>query len=151
MDDGFDPYRKQIQLALQELVRWGGTKRQAEQEMAKLRQLIIANANMLPESEREALISQADNSFVTGFTNTIRHLFRNRWPNGFTPVQMREELTRLGVDLSTQVNPMASIHTVIRRLIDGGEIEPNGNPSFGGYRWRHVHPLQELSRKPTKK
>jgi hypothetical protein len=51
-------------------------------------------------------------------------------------MQVRATLQGMGYDLSSQSNPMASIHSVIRRLLEKGEIEPNGDPDMGGYRWK---------------
>jgi len=143
--DAFDPYRKQIRHALAELLEWGKRKREAEQRMAKLRTLITANANMLPDQEREQLIGQAVESSASGITDSIRSVFRLAYPKGLTPVQVRDKLSAIGFDLTSQSNPMASIHSVIRRLLSGHEIEPFGDASFGGYRWKHSNPLAGLT------
>jgi hypothetical protein len=148
--DRFEHFRKQIVFALEELVTWGEKKKEAEQHMAKLRQLIIANANMLPEEERGAFINEADESFVSGFTDNIRHLFRVHYPDPLTPTQVRDELLQAGVDLSGQSNAMASIHSVIRRLLEAEEIQRFGAGDLGAYRWNNDanQPLRELTRKP---
>ena len=130
-----DVYRKQIRHAFRELIRWQETKRRADQEMSKLRALIVANANMLPESERRIFIQQANESFP-GFTDTIRDLFRAAYPKGLTPKQLREKLVEVGFDLDGQANPMASIHSVLRRLCLRDEIEEHGDVEIGGFRWK---------------
>jgi hypothetical protein len=135
--DQFEPYRKQIGVALRELMKWADTKKKADQEMSKLRHLIIANANMLPDNERAVFIAQASESFA-GFTDSIREVFRTTYPKGLTPIQLRHRLVSIGFDLDAQSNPMASIHSVIRRLLTAGEIEPNGDVDMGGYRWKQV-------------
>jgi hypothetical protein len=144
--DRFDPFRKQITLALNELAEWGEKKKQAEQEMAKLRQLIVANANMLPEDERGAFIRSAEDSMVKGFTEGIRKVFRDAHPNALLPTDVRDRLIALGYDLSSQSNAMASIHSVIRRLLEAEEIERYGAANLGAYRWKQPTP-GELKRK----
>jgi len=144
--DRFQYYREQITHALRELVEWGERKKEAEQHMAKLRQLIVANANMLPENERGIFIKQAEQSVPSGFTDNIRHLFRVHFPDGLTPVKLRDELVKAGIDLSSQSNPLASIHSVVRRLLESGEIEPNGNVDFGGYRWKQTDDIEDSLR-----
>jgi hypothetical protein len=128
-------YRVQISLALRDLVKWAETKKHAEQEMSKLRNLIIANANMLPDDERALFMAQASENFA-GFTDTIRELFRTVFPRGLTPRQVRDKLVGIGFDLEAQSNPMASVHSVIRRLLNAGDIESNGDAEIGGYRWK---------------
>ena len=143
--DKFDHYRKQLVHALHELLAWSEKKKEAEQQMAKLRQLIVASANLLPEDERGAFIRQAEESVSTGFTDNIRRLFRVHFPDALTPVMVREELGNAGIDLSSQSSPMASIHSVIRRLVAGGEIEPYGKNNLGAYRWKE--PAFEVKKK----
>jgi hypothetical protein len=69
-------------------------------------------------------------------TDSIRAVFREVYPKGLTPTQVRDKLIANGFDLSTQANPMASIHSVIKRLLTAGEIEPwtDGAPASGAYR-----------------
>jgi len=122
----FDPYRRQIYQALSDLIQCVRQKREVEQKISKLRTLVIANANMLPDAERAVFIRQANESFA-GFTDSIREIFRTH-VNGLTPTQVRDKLLELGFDLGSQVNPMASIHSVIRRLENSGEIEERRSP-----------------------
>jgi hypothetical protein len=146
--DTLDYYRQQISRALHELVEWGEKRKEAEQQMTKLRQLIVANANFLPEDERGIFVRQAEESVPSGFTDNIRHLFRVHFPKALTPVMLRQELLDAGIDLSAQSNPLASIHSVIRRLLDADEIERYGKLENGAYRWKEEHPLRAISRKP---
>jgi hypothetical protein len=126
MADSLDPYRQQIGRALRDLMQCVKQRREIDQQMSKLRNLIIANANLLPEAERAVFIQQANESFA-GFTDSIREIFRTH-VNGLTPIQVRDKLLELGFDLNSQSNPMASIHTVIRRLESAGEIEERRSP-----------------------
>ncbi len=126
MSDPLDPYRQQIGRALRDLMQCAKQKREITKRMSKLRNLIIANANLLPEAERAVFIQQASESFA-GFTDSIREIFRTH-VNGLTPIQVRDKLLELGFDLDSQSNPMASIHSVIRRLENAGEIEERRSP-----------------------
>ncbi len=136
MNDPSDIYRKHIAAVMEELTYWAKLKRDSEQQIGKLRALVIANANMLPDDEeRRAFISHANELVSLGFTDSIRELFRKVFPRGLTPTGVRDGLVVEGWDLSTQVNPMASIHSVIRRLVAAGEIEPNETEN-GSYRCR---------------
>jgi hypothetical protein len=56
-----------------------------------------------------------------GLTEAVRIVLR---ANGgwMTPQQIRDQIRKLGIDLSRYQNPLASIHTILDRLIDK-EIE----------------------------
>ena len=125
MNDPLGSYRQQIGRALRDLMQCVKQKREIDQRMSKLRHLIVANANLLPEAERAVFIQRANESFA-GFTDSIREIFRTH-VNGLTPIQVRDKLLELGFDLNSQSNPMASIHSVIRRLESAGEIEERRN------------------------
>jgi hypothetical protein len=131
MQDEFSPYRKQVNHALRELAEWGKRRKEADKQMAKLRSLIVANANMLPDHERDQLIAMSAEASTFGITNSIRSIFRDAYPKGLTPTQVRDKLIEDGFDLSTQTNPMASIHSVIKRLLTADDIAPFED----GYRW----------------
>jgi hypothetical protein len=133
--DEFEPYRKQINSALRELARLEEFRRKAGTEISKLRALIVANANMLPDRERGAFILQASEP-LPGLTDTIREFFRAAYPKGLTPKKLRDKLIEAGFDLNAQSNPMASVHSVIRRLCLRDEIERHGDVDIGGFRWK---------------
>ena len=63
-----------------------------------------------------------------GFTDAIRRLFRiHKTP--LHPTEIREDLLRIGIGRE-QVNLLSSIHTVLRRMVEGGEIEKTGDAKF---------------------
>jgi hypothetical protein len=135
MADEYIPYRQQIRWALDQLREWNEKKKEAERQITKLRSLILANANMLPDAE-QAAFGEALESYSTGITDSIREVYRQASPKGLTPTQVRDQLIATGFNLNSQANPMASIHSVIKRLISSSEIEPFGDAAFGGYRWK---------------
>ncbi len=51
-----------------------------------------------------------------------------------TPLEVRERLLSIGVDLSTYANDLAVIHTVLKRLNEAGELrlipKPNGKNAY---------------------
>jgi hypothetical protein len=137
---GTSPYQQQAIEALRSFADACQRRKQADQDMVRFRKLTVALADMLPETERSQIIQDLEASAVVGFTDTIKQIYRRAYPDGVMPLQVRATLQGMGYDLSTQSNPMASIHSVVRRLIASGEIEPNGNPDFGGYRWKQPSP-----------
>ncbi|SRR5713101_5207937 len=120
-------------------------KQNAEREMAKLQHLIVANVNMLPEAERAVFLRQiAEAVPPAGITDAIRQVFRANPRRALTPVQVKEALMVAGFDVTSQANTMASIHSVIRRLLSADEIEPFRDATFSGYRWKRKPPSPTL-------
>jgi hypothetical protein len=56
-----------------------------------------------------------------GLTDACRLVLRNA-AEPLTATQVRDRLVSIGLDLARYSNPLASIHTVLRRMRDGGEI-----------------------------
>lgn len=63
-----------------------------------------------------------------GFTDAMRRLFRiHKTP--LHPTEIREDLLRIGIGRE-QVNLLSSIHTVLRRMVEAGEIEKTEDARF---------------------
>jgi hypothetical protein len=142
--DRFEPYRQQAKEAGRLFADACQRRKQADQDMARFRKLATALADMLPDDERLRFLQDLDASSAVGFTDTIKQIYREASPNGVTPMQVRAKLQGAGYDLSGQSNPMASIHSVIRRLLASGHIQPFGNASFGGFSWSHPNPDDDV-------
>lgn len=56
-----------------------------------------------------------------GITDRIRSILRQSG-EPLSPVQIRDLLEEAGCDLNGYVNPLSTIHTVLRRLLEGREI-----------------------------
>jgi hypothetical protein len=63
-----------------------------------------------------------------GFTNAIRQLFRIHQTD-LSPMDVRDGLHKMSVG-EGQVNLLSSIHTVLRRMAEAGEIEKTGDSKF---------------------
>lgn len=68
---------------------------------------------------------------VTGFTDAVRHVLRNAYPNGLMPTTVRRLLQESGFPLSEYGNPGASIHTILKRLEKSGEARRGRRASDG--------------------
>jgi len=66
-----------------------------------------------------------------GITDSVRAALRNNAGRKLTAMQVRDVMVVGGFDLSKEKykNPMATIHQVIRRLVDSGQVRsyPQGN------------------------
>ena len=83
-----------------------------------------------------------------GLTEACRAVLRNA-SNAMTPVEVRNRLAAIGFDLSHYSNELASIHTVLKRLNQSGQLRllPRGRGKHA-YEWNrsprtvvwHQHP-----------
>lgn len=127
-----DMYRWQIGDALLRIDELMKQKKEIDEQLTILRNLAQATAFMLPDgAERDAVVAEIERGSATGFTATIRNIIQQN-PRGLTPPEIRDALFGVGYDLSNQVNPLASIHSVLRRLVEGDEIQLVGQ----NYRWK---------------
>ena len=90
-----------------------------EKRISGLRATIAALSRMLDEEfiEEDAL----------GLTDAIRQAFKSMGKNGnLTPVEVKGKLELLGFDTRKYGNLMASVHTILNRLVQSGYIRPIG-------------------------
>ena len=105
---------------------------QTEKRIAGLRQTIAALSRMLDEEfvEEDAM----------GLTDAIRTVFREKLGSGtLIPTEVRDYLVTIGYDITKYGNVMASIHSVMNRLAQRGEIEEAGTRADGKVAYRAVH------------
>lgn len=83
-------------------------------------------------ADRSAGDGDAPASF--SLTNHCRALLRMHAPGGLTPRDVKRLLTETGFDWDRYANPMAAIHTVLKRLTQQGEaktlIDRNGERRY---------------------
>ena len=128
-----------------------------EHKIAQLKQTVQALGQMCgaDQSEIDRLLfaeglAGEDSLERLGFTDAIRRLFRISKSQTVTATKLRETLLKLGIG-KDQVNLSASLGTVLRRLIDSGEIEKVGDVEFGGgYRLKQSDPIEDALRAPFK-
>src|SRR5262245_55390309 len=81
-----------------------------------------------------ALLNQPIEQPVVGLTQGIRNELRRIEGNGLYPTTVRARLREAGVPLPLK-NPMASIHTVLKRLAADGYIEARFVNGKRAYFW----------------
>lgn len=88
-----------------------------EKKIAGLRATVAALSRMLDKEfvEEDAM----------GFTDAIREAFRTADTN-LAPTEVKGRLEQMGYDTSKYGNVMASVHTIINRLVQRGEIKQIG-------------------------
>ena len=114
-----------------------------EQKMAGIQQSIHG----LLVFKRRTLGGQAVGPIATAsLTDACRSLLKSV-AVPLTPIQVKDGLVLSGYDFSGyKSNPLSSIHTVLKRLVDSREVaslvDGNGSPA---YQWIHKAPFGRMS------
>ncbi len=125
-------YSQAYETAKLDLLKQLQKRDQIDQQIHKLRQTVKALGELCgaaPEEIDKLLVTEgfAINSTM-GFTNAIRRLFRIH-QKALSPVEIRDDLLKIGIG-KEQVNLLSSIHTVLRRMVEAGEIEKAEDSRF---------------------
>lgn len=124
---GTAEYKRALAAAIGEYERLEAQREAIETRLAQLRQTIGALGPLckLPQHD------------ILGLTDAIRSVLRARY-GALTPVDVKDGLQTMGLDLSTYSNPLASIHAVLKRLARAGEIlKQDDRCRKTVYAWKH--------------
>lgn len=105
-----DEYRQALDAAIKEYESLGEQRRTIDRRLSQLAQTIGTLNRLLGYTPTVPL----------GLTDACRLVLRGGLP--MTPVDVRDRLLAIGVDLSVYANELAAIHTVLKRLNEAGEI-----------------------------
>jgi len=123
-----DDYRHALTAARAELQTLRALRGETDLRIAKLERTIAGLAT---------LCGVEDNELAQGLTEACRSVLKmGDSVRSFRPVEMRDELVAMGYDLAKYSNPLAVIHTTLKRLATQGEatiVARAGNET--GYRW----------------
>jgi len=125
-------YKQAYETAKLELLQTLEKREQLDQKIRKLKQSLKALGELCgadpEEIDKLLLVEGFAIDSRMGFTDAIRRLFRvHKAP--LHPTEIRDDLLKVGIG-QEQVNLLSSIHTVLRRMVEGGEIEKTENGRF---------------------
>jgi hypothetical protein len=125
-------YRQAYETAKRELLQALQKRDQLEQKIRTLKQSLAVLSELCGTDREEIDKLLLAEGFALesrmGFTDAIRRLFRvHKAP--LHPTEIRDDLLKAGIG-HNQVNLLSSIHTVLRRMVEGGEIEKTENSRF---------------------
>jgi hypothetical protein len=104
-------YRKALEAASREYEALGEQRRAIDQRLAELAQTIGTLTKLLGLTP----------SVPLGLTDAIRLVVRGAGVP-MTPVEVRDRLAAIGFDVAKYVNDLAAVHTILKRLNQGGEL-----------------------------
>ena len=125
-------YKQAYETAKLELLQQLQKRDQLDQQIQKLRKTLTVLGDLCridPEEIDKLLLTKgfAIDSRL-GFTDAIRRLFRLH-KSSLTPTEIRDDLLKIGIG-QDQVNLLSSIHTVLRRMAEAGEIKKDEGGRF---------------------
>jgi hypothetical protein len=117
-------YRDALASAIKEYEELGQQRRDIDDRLAQLAQTITTLSRLVGLTPTVPL----------GLTDACRLALRSGLP--MTPIDVRDRLQGMGVDLTKYANELAAIHTVLKRLNEAGEARflPRG-PGKDAYLW----------------
>ena len=105
-----DDYRTALNAAIHEYEELGTQRRDIDKRLSHLAQTIGTLSRLLGLTPTVPL----------GLTDACRLVLRSGLP--LTPMEIRDRLVGIGVDLTIYSSEMSAIHTVLKRLNEAGEI-----------------------------
>jgi hypothetical protein len=116
-------------------------RRKMEQKEAALRSIL----SLHDEDEVQPYLEQLElNIHSEGFTDAVRRVLRTT-EDGLAATDVRDKLPDAGFSLDGYTNPLASIHTILKRLAKTPDVESaTGKDGVVRYRW--AHPRSRVTR-----
>lgn len=130
------PYEQSYQAAKMELKSLSAEEKQLDQRLGEIRERITALEGMIKALEPLVEEGQGQEVVNPGLTQICRNMLEES--NGsLTAQQVRDKLALMGVSLDDYTNPMAVLHTILKRV---GEVHRGGKGKKETY----------YSKRPTK-
>jgi hypothetical protein len=115
-------YRDALAAAIREYEELGARRREVDTRLSQLAQTIGTLSRLIGLTPTVPL----------GLTDACRLVLRSGLP--MTPMEVRDRLAGIGVDLSVYSSELSAIHTVLKRLNEAGEIRliprPEGKHAY---------------------
>lgn len=107
-------YAELLEKARTDLVQAKAEKFALEHRIGRLERTVMALTSLVVDPKIDPAM---------GITEAIKAALRLAFPRSVYPTALRRALEDAGFDFSNQKNPMASIHSILKRLQKQGHIE----------------------------
>ena len=137
-------YRKALDEARRELTETMRQQEEIEQRIVDLRQTVTTLSRLCGE--------EPDIEGQLGITDAVRMAVKSA-PHPLTLTQVKEAVEEIGFPLWKQAAPLASVATILSRLVKGGEVDrKEGDGLKPTFAWISSpfpvgHPLHKVTRK----
>lgn len=130
-----DPERIVLEKYIQDLLSLVKESRHIEQKIDGIRASVLSILALHADIEAAPYLEQIDALFKPeGFTEAIRKVLRST-NAPLTPSEVKENLPEVGFDLDGYSNPLASVHTILKRLAKTELVEQRIEKDRTTYRW----------------
>ena len=85
-----------------------------------------------------------------GMTEAIRRVLQST-TEALTPTETKDALIASGFSLAGYSNALASIHTILKRLVQAGDVEPTLKDGKTAYLWKGIRRFPRTGRSEAKK
>jgi hypothetical protein len=127
-----DTYKQAYATAKLDLLKKLQKRDDLDRQIRKLKQTVKALGELCgappDEIDKLLLVEGFAIDAKPGFTDAIRRLFRIH-QRALSPTEIRDDLLKMAIG-EGQVNLLSSIHTVLRRMAEAGEIERTDDARF---------------------
>jgi len=121
-----DSYREALEDSKVRLRNLVSQRDQVGADIEKVKTAIEALANMLndPDETCTEILEMHNILGPEGLTEAVRRILQASTKKGMTPIDVRDALSKSGFDLAAYSNPLAAIHTILKRLVKAGNAKP---------------------------
>ena len=99
----------------------------------------LAQQSKVVASLSEILGHGKSGSLDIGITDATSLALSAAMPAAMLPTEIRDELRKMGYDIDSFSNPLASLHQVLKRLIKKGSVEEVPGTNFADGKKRYCH------------
>jgi hypothetical protein len=145
MVDNLQKYRQAALDGIAEIAKLTERKKAIESDISKILQIVAANIAMFPDSERRTLMERLE--AAKGPSGLKEAVYSVLSPTKYmSAVEVRDAVISSGFDLSSQVNPLASVSTTLRRFESAEKplIDSKEEDGKTVYRRKGLRPLEGL-------
>jgi hypothetical protein len=132
-------YKKMVENIQAEIESLEIQQEDVERRLARLKQALLGLAPLAEDSPPglTGLMGESITAAVEAMsiTDAARQILQAA-TTPLAPTEIKQQLLNMGKDLSKQKNVMASIHSMLKRLLESGEIETTNNGL--AYQWKGV-------------
>ncbi|MGO8813841.1 MAG: hypothetical protein ACLQVG_04140 [Terriglobia bacterium] len=147
-----DSEKKMIEIQFQKLAE-AVSERQKIEETIGRHEAAVRGLLALVEDEKELigyLEKLEDTIRPVGFTNAVRDVLQ-RTTEKLSATEVKDGLSKIGFNVDGYSNPLASIHTVLKRLLVAGEVETGTRDGKTTYSWKGIRRFPRTSSREAKR
>jgi hypothetical protein len=145
-------YKEALNAARAELEKLQEQREETDNRITQLKQTIFGLAKLCKE---DAFLREWGKEIeAAGITENCRQVLKASYI-ALTPLEVKDQLLKLGLDASKYTNLLASIHAVLKRLVESQEIRAieceDGSIAYKSRRWhfrrrgRRVRPVSAVA------